>query len=89
MKISSIGQKVPKRNRTIEILDLECVLDHVTGVQIANKNALINRPCWICPRSGRLVRTGKTRRTKQKCNEAKNCELFLLLYNYYVKAKDA
>jgi hypothetical protein len=37
---------------TIEILDLECVLGHVTGVKIENKNALINRPCWICPRSG-------------------------------------
>ena len=29
----------------IEILDLECVLGHVTGVQIENKNALINPPC--------------------------------------------
>ena len=28
---------------TIEILDLECVLCHVTGVQNENKNALINR----------------------------------------------
>jgi predicted nucleotidyltransferase len=41
---------------TIEILDLECVLDHVTGVQIENKNALINQiakgHAWaslICP----------------------------------------
>ena len=25
----------------IEIWDLECVLDHVTGVQIKNKNAFI------------------------------------------------
>jgi hypothetical protein len=30
--------------QTIEILDLECVLGHVTGVQIENKNALINPP---------------------------------------------
>jgi hypothetical protein len=37
---------------TIEILDLECVLRYVTGVQIENKNALINRPCWIYPWSG-------------------------------------
>jgi hypothetical protein len=29
----------------IEILDLECVLGHVTGIQIENKNALINPPC--------------------------------------------
>jgi hypothetical protein len=29
----------------IEILDLECVIGHVTGVQIENKNALINPPC--------------------------------------------
>ena len=26
-------------------LDLECMLGHVTGVQIENKNALINPPC--------------------------------------------
>ena len=32
--------------RTIEILDLECVLGHVTGVQIENKNALINPPFY-------------------------------------------
>jgi hypothetical protein len=32
---------------SIEILDLECVLGHVTGVQIENKNSLINPPCWI------------------------------------------
>ena len=32
-------------NLTIEILDLECVLGHVTDVQIENKNALINPPC--------------------------------------------
>ena len=36
---------------TIEILDLECVLCHVTGVQNENKNALINPPSWIFPRS--------------------------------------
>ena len=36
---------------TIEVLYLECVLGHVTGVKIENKNALINRPCWICLRS--------------------------------------
>ena len=35
----------------IEILDLECVLCHVTGVQNENKNALINLPSWIFPRS--------------------------------------
>ena len=35
----------------IEILDLECVLCHVTGVQNENKNALINPPSWIFPRS--------------------------------------
>ena len=34
----------------IEILDLECVLCHVTGVQNENKNALINPPSWILPR---------------------------------------
>ena len=39
---------------SIGILDLECVLDHVTGVQISNKNALINPPSWICLRSGNL-----------------------------------
>ena len=35
----------------IEILDLECMLCHVTGVQNENKNALINPPSWIFPRS--------------------------------------
>ena len=35
----------------IEILDPECVLCHVTGVQNENKNALINPPFWIFPRS--------------------------------------
>ena len=37
----------------IEILDLDlkCVLCHVTGVQNENKNALINPPSWIFPRS--------------------------------------
>ena len=35
----------------IEILDLECVLCHVTGVQNENRNALINPPSWIFPRS--------------------------------------
>ena len=35
----------------IEIIDLECVLCHVTGVQNENKNALINPPSWIFPRS--------------------------------------
>ena len=30
---------------SIEILDLECVLGHVTGFQIENKNAIINPPC--------------------------------------------
>ena len=37
--------------QTIEILDLECVLCHVTGVQNENKDALINLPSWIFPRS--------------------------------------
>ena len=37
--------------KAIEILDLECVLCHVTGVQNENKNALINPPSWIFPRS--------------------------------------
>jgi hypothetical protein len=32
---------------SIEILDLEWVLGHVTGFQIENKNAIINPPCWI------------------------------------------
>ena len=36
---------------SIEILDLECVLCHVTGVQNEIKNALINPPSWIFPRS--------------------------------------
>ena len=36
---------------TIEILDLECMLCHLTGVQNENKNALINPPSWIFPRS--------------------------------------
>ena len=36
---------------SIEILDLKCVLCHVTGVQNENKNALINPPSWIFPRS--------------------------------------
>ena len=40
-----------KRDSVIEILDLECVLCHVTGVQNENKNALINPPSWIFPRS--------------------------------------
>ena len=35
----------------IEILDLECVLCHVTGVQNENKSALINPSSWIFPRS--------------------------------------
>ena len=39
------------KGKTIEILDLECVLCHVTGVQNENKNALINPPSWIFPRS--------------------------------------
>ena len=36
-------------DQVIEILDLECVLLHVTGVQNENKNALINPPSWIFP----------------------------------------
>ena len=39
------------KEKPIEILDLECVLCHVTGVQNENKNALINPPSWIFPRS--------------------------------------
>ena len=39
------------QSKNIEILDLECVLCHVTGVQNENKNALINPPSWIFPRS--------------------------------------
>ena len=42
---------IEKRVWNIEILDLECVLCHVTGVQNENKNALINPPSWIFPRS--------------------------------------
>ena len=42
------------RETAIEILDLECALHHVTGVQISNKNALIHPPSWICLRSGNL-----------------------------------
>ena len=34
----------------MEILDLECVLCHVIGVQNENKNALINPPSWIFQR---------------------------------------
>ena len=36
---------------TTEILDTECVLCHLTGLQNKNENALINPPCWICLRS--------------------------------------
>ena len=43
--------RMPWCEFTIEILDLECVLCHVTGVQNENKNALINPPSWIFPRS--------------------------------------
>ena len=42
---------VKKWEKLIEILDLECVLCHVTGVQNENKNALINPPSWILQRS--------------------------------------
>ena len=38
--------------RTIEIIDIECVLGNLAGTQIEKKIALINPPCWICPRSG-------------------------------------
>ena len=37
---------------TIEIIDIECVLGNLAGTQIEKKIALINPPCWICPRSG-------------------------------------
>ena len=36
----------------IEIIDIECVLGNLAGTQIEKKIALINPPCWICPRSG-------------------------------------
>ena len=36
---------------TIEIIDIECVLGNLAGTQIEKKIALINPPCWICPRS--------------------------------------
>ena len=39
-------------SRTIEIIDIECVLGNLAGTQIEKKIALINPPCWICPRSG-------------------------------------
>ena len=42
------------RDAYIEILDLECVLCHVTGVQNENKNALINPPSWIQNVMGRV-----------------------------------
>ena len=35
----------------IEIIDIECVLGNLAGTQIEKKIALINPPCWICPRS--------------------------------------
>ena len=38
--------------KTIEIIDIECVLGNLAGTQIEKKIALINPPCWICPRSG-------------------------------------
>ena len=38
--------------RNIEIIDIECVLGNLAGTQIEKKIALINPPCWICPRSG-------------------------------------
>ena len=43
--------------QTIEILDLECVLRHVIGVQNENKNALIDPPSWIIPTSVVLKRS--------------------------------
>ena len=36
----------------IEIIDIECVLGNLAGTQIEKKIALVNPPCWICPRSG-------------------------------------
>ena len=38
--------------QSIEIIDIECVLGNLAGTQIEKKIALINPPCWICPRSG-------------------------------------
>ena len=41
-----------QRSEIIEIIDIECVLGNLAGTQIEKKIALINPPCWICPRSG-------------------------------------
>ena len=41
-----------QRSFAIEIIDIECVLGNLAGTQIEKKIALINPPCWICPRSG-------------------------------------
>ena len=38
--------------KIIEIIDIECVLGNLACTQIEKKIALINPPCWICPRSG-------------------------------------
>ena len=47
---STENEEIMQQN-LIEILDIECVLCHVIGVQNENKNALINPPSWIFPRS--------------------------------------
>ena len=52
-KSSCTQPETPKLKQVccIEVLDLECVLCHVTGVQNEKKNPLINPPSWIFPRS--------------------------------------
>ena len=45
-------ENIQSRVQPIEIIDIECVLGNLAGTQIEKKIALINPPCWICPRSG-------------------------------------
>ena len=40
---------------TIELLDIECVLCHVTGFNLTEKFALINPPFWIFFKNYRLL----------------------------------
>ena len=47
-----LGKWTSPCGETIEIIDIECVLGNLAGTQIEKKIALINPPCWICPRSG-------------------------------------
>ena len=42
---------------SMKILDIECVLCHVVGVQDENKNAIINPPSWIFPKSVEYIRS--------------------------------